>query len=114
MIVDDEEDVRQLGLEILGGNGFDVVTAANGKLAIDRLDESGDVDLVVLDMIMPVMGGRETCVELKKRARPSKVLISTGYSQLSDLEDVLENYADGLLQKPYTTGELLEAVNKLI
>ena len=114
LVVDDEENVRKLGVDILSENGFYVETANDGRQALDRLHKGGEFDLVILDMIMPVMGGKEACIEIKKLKNPPSVLICTGYSQLSDLESILEKSADGLLQKPYTTSELLEAVDRIV
>ncbi len=114
LVVDDEENVRQLGCDILSEHGYNVITANDGFQALERLRENQDIDLVVLDMIMPVMGGKETCIEIKKKTKSPKVLICTGYSELSDLESILGTYADGLLQKPYSTSDLLASVENLL
>lgn len=65
-------------------------------------------------MVMPVMGGKEACMEIKKMPNPPKVLICTGFSELSDLETILGTYAEGLLQKPYTTSDLTTAVETIL
>ena len=114
LVVDDEESVRQLGYDILTEHGYQVMTAVNGLQALEQLKENPEVRVVVLDMIMPVMGGKETSIEIKKMAHPTKVLICTGFSELSDLEKTIGIYAESLLQKPYTTGELVAAVEKLL
>lgn len=114
MVVDDEDDVRQLAYDILREHGYSVITAGDGNEALERLKENPDVRLVVLDMVMPGMGGKDTCIEIKKQPEPPKVLICTGYSELSDLETVLGKAADGLLQKPYSTSEMAEAVSGLL
>ncbi len=114
LVVDDEEGVRQLSYDILSEHGYDVVTATDGLQALERLKENPDVKLVVLDMVMPGMGGKDTCMEIKKQDNPPRVLICTGYSELSDLESVLGNYADGFLQKPYSTGEMTKLVDQLL
>ncbi|MGO9481425.1 MAG: response regulator [Candidatus Kryptoniota bacterium] len=114
MVVDDEESVRQLGYDILTEQGYQVITTSNGLRALEKLREEPDIRVVVLDMIMPVMGGKEACIEIKKMAHPPKVLICTGFSELSDLETIIGTYAESLLQKPYTTGELAAAVADLL
>ncbi|HQT91851.1 MAG TPA: response regulator [Candidatus Kryptobacter bacterium] len=114
LVVDDEEGVRQLGYDILSEHGYKVITANDGLQALELMKENPDIRLVVLDMVMPGMGGRDTCLEIKKRPDAPKVLICTGYSELSDLESILGKYADGLLQKPYSTGEMTTVVDNLL
>lgn len=114
LVVDDEENVRQLGSDILSEQGYSIITANNGLQALERFKENPDIRLVVLDMVMPIMGGKEACIEIKKMPNPPKVLICTGYSELSDLETILGTYAEGLLQKPYTTSDLTSAVETLL
>lgn len=114
LVVDDEEGVRQLAYDILVDHGYAVITAADGVQALEQLKENPDVRLVVLDMVMPGMGGKDACIEIKKRPKPPKVLICTGYSEISDLDRVLGRDADGLVQKPYSTKELSRAVSNLL
>jgi signal transduction histidine kinase/ActR/RegA family two-component response regulator len=114
LVVDDEEGVRQLGHDILSEHGYEVITANNGLQALERIKDNPDIRLVVLDMLMPGMGGKDTCLEIKKRPEAPKVLICTGYSELSDLESILGKYADGLLQKPYSTSEMTTVVDNLL
>ncbi len=114
LVVDDEQSVRQLGSDILTEQGFTVVTADDGRKALEKLRENPDVSLVLLDMVMPVMSGREACIEIKKLPVPPKVLICTGFSELSDLESILGVYAEGLVQKPYTTADLVKSVNEVL
>jgi len=114
LVVDDEENVRQLGFDILTEHGFRVVTANDGLDALQKLKENHDIRLVIMDMIMPVMTGKEACIEIKKMEHPPKILISTGFSELSDLKTILGTYAEGLIQKPYSTSELVKAVENLL
>jgi len=114
LVVDDEESVRQLGFDVLTEHGFQVITANDGLDALAKLKENPDIRLVVLDMIMPVMAGKEACMEIKKMRDPPKILICTGFSELTDLKTILGTYAEDLLQKPYSTGELVAAVENLL
>lgn len=114
LVVDDEEGVRQLAHDILVERGYSVVTANDGLQALELLSQETDVKLVVLDMVMPGMGGKDTCIEIKRRPNPPKVLICTGYSELSDLESILGKHADGLLQKPYSTSEMASTVDQIL
>lgn len=114
LIVDDEEMVRLLAHDILSEHNFTVFQAIDGQDALNKLERISDIKLVVLDMIMPRMGGKDTCVEIKKRFKNVKVLICSGYSESTDLRPLLEEYADGFLSKPYRTSELLNAVARLL
>jgi signal transduction histidine kinase/CheY-like chemotaxis protein len=114
LVVDDEESVRQLGFDILTEHNFNVITATNGIDALNKLKENPDTRLVVMDMIMPSMSGKEACIEIKKMENPPKILICTGFSELSDLKTILGTYAERMIQKPYSTGELVSAVEDLL
>ncbi|MGC8594924.1 MAG: hybrid sensor histidine kinase/response regulator [Candidatus Kryptoniota bacterium] len=114
LVVDDEEMVRMLAHDILSEHNFTVIQATDGEDALKKLAEVPDVRLVVLDMIMPHMGGKDTCIEIKKRYRDVRVLICSGYSESNELRHLLEGYADGFLSKPYRTTELLNAVARTL
>ncbi len=114
LVVDDEDGVRQLASDILLEHGYSVVTANDGTQALERLKSNPDIRLVILDMVMPGMGGKDTCIEIKRTPNPPKVLICTGYSELADLESILGKHADGLLQKPYNTNDMASAVENLL
>ena len=114
LVVDDEEGLRQLASDILNENGYSVITANDGTQALKSLKENPDVKLVILDMVMPGMGGKDACVEIKRTPNPPKVLICTGYSELADIESILGKEADGLLQKPYSTNDMAGAVGNLL
>ncbi len=114
LVVDDEDDVRQLGYDILSEHGYTVITANDGLQALESLKQNPDISLVVLDMVMPGMGGKDTCLEIKKLSRAPKVLICTGYSELADLESILGKYADAFIPKPYSTGEMTKVVDHLL
>ncbi|MCP4725705.1 MAG: PAS domain S-box protein [bacterium] len=111
MIVDDEENVRNLADYMLSKLGYDVITAADGIDAIDiyrRKQKS--IDLVILDMIMPNMAGKETFLALRQINPKVKVLISSGYSQNGVASEILTEGAFGFIQKPFR----IEEVSKMI
>ena len=77
LLVDDEELVRDLGKRILERSGYTVLTAANGKEALDLYNrEMGKISLVILDLIMPEMGGKQCLEELLKIDPKARVLIA--------------------------------------
>jgi CheY-like chemotaxis protein len=100
---------------MLSAAGLNVITADNGRDALDIFRKrEGAIDLILLDMTMPQMGGEETFEELRRYRRDVKVILSSGYSET----DVTARFAGkgiaGFIQKPYVTEELLEVVRKVM
>jgi PAS domain S-box-containing protein len=111
LVVDDEDFVRELAVEVLGGAGYKVLVAANGEEALQIYQEhSSSIDLVLLDMIMPKMNGRETFAKLREVNPRVKVVLSTGYTQNGTVREILDHGALGFLQKPYRSHELLKKI----
>jgi DNA-binding NtrC family response regulator len=111
LLVDDDDHVRDLAERILKRAGYDVRTAANGQEALQVYNrESGNIVLVILDLIMPQMGGKECLQELLKINAQARVLISTGASAADEVEEAVKPYAQGCVNKPYEINQLLQAV----
>jgi two-component system cell cycle sensor histidine kinase/response regulator CckA len=111
LLVDDDDPVRDLAARILERAGYDVLNAVNGKEALKiYAKEHGTIALVILDLIMPEMGGKECLGELLKFDPEAKVIISTGASADDELKDAVKPYAKGLVNKPYEISQLLHAV----
>lgn len=111
LLVDDDDPVRDLGARILQRAGYDILTAVNGKDALQvYTKEHGTIALVILDLIMPEMGGKECLGELLKIDPEAKVIISTGASADEELKEAVRPYAKGLVNKPYEISQLLQAV----
>ncbi|MEK6691804.1 MAG: response regulator [Nitrospirota bacterium] len=111
LVVDDEEFIRGLSMEALEGLGYDVLEAADGKEAIEIYKaEKGKIDLVILDLIMPKMGGKETFEMLKEIDPDVKVLISSGYGIDPQARGMLDNGAKGFIQKPYNIVEIADMI----
>ncbi len=106
LVVDDEGEIREMLTDSLTRFGFSVVAVESGEKAVDLLRAGHDVDVVVLDMIMPGMDGRETYFEIKKARPEVPVFVSTGYSSEGRVQDILNNGGVGLLHKPFTLDEL--------
>jgi CheY-like chemotaxis protein len=108
LLVDDEAMIRDIGRAVLNQAGFRVLTAEDGVEAVEVFRrEYGQIDLVVLDVTMPRMSGRDAFRHLIDFDPSAKVLFSTGYSS----EEIAElDGAVGLLSKPYRPHELLAAV----
>ncbi len=115
LLVDDDDHVRDLGVRILERAGYDILTAVNGKEALQVYKKEHDtIALVILDLIMPEMGGKECLGELLKFDPEAKVIISTGASADDELKKAVKPYARGLVNKPYEISQLLHAVQSAL
>ena len=115
LLVDDEELIIDVGGEILTFLGYTVFLARSGKEAIETYTEKqGEIDLVILDMIMPDMGGGETYDILKKINPGIKVLLSSGYSINGQAREILEQGCDGFIQKPFSIEQISQKIRELL
>jgi len=107
LLVDDDDTIIEVGREMLKALGYKVMVASKGEEAIELYGEKhGHVDMVILDMIMPDMGGGEVYDRLKHISPGVKVLLSSGYSIDGEAKDILERGCDGFIQKPFNMKEL--------
>ncbi|RPH35145.1 response regulator, partial [bacterium] len=114
-IVDDEDMIRSLVKDILAAKGYNVLAAPDGTTAAAMYKEHWrSIDLVILDMIMPGMGGRETMEKLKEINPNVRAILSTGYSDDDRARDLMALGVKVFLQKPYRTEELSTAVRKVL
>ncbi len=101
LLVDDEDMVRELGRRILERFGYTVLIAANGKDAVNLYRKKGsEISLVILDLIMPEMGGKQCLEELLKIDSRVRVLIASGYSGAGETKKAIESGARGFVGKP--------------
>ena len=111
LVVDDEESVRKLSVDLLTSYGYKVLTARDGEDGIRIYREhQNEIDLVVLDFIMPGMGG-DKCLEKLLDLNPEvKVIIASGFAMNQSLRRVLENGARGFINKPFSLKNLLKII----
>ncbi|OQY35690.1 MAG: hypothetical protein B6241_00420 [Spirochaetaceae bacterium 4572_59] len=103
LLIDDEEVVRITAKVILEELGYEVVMSEDGYQGLEVLRaESEHIDLVILDMIMPNMGGRDCLTGIRKIAPEMPVILSSGFSQEEDLKEVKKMGISGFISKPYT------------
>ena len=115
MIVDDEPSVREIYSDILIENGYTVRTCRDGGEAIRFFDEGGQaVDLVLLDMIMPRVNGKDTFLALRRRFPEMKVLFMSGLSDQDSIAELLREPATGFFQKPCDDEQLMEKVVSML
>ena len=113
LVVDDDRDVRDSLRRALGYAGYHVSTAANGAEALQAVAQS-PVDLIILDVLMPMLNGLDTCRALRSRGDATPVLVLTARDAVDDRVDGLEAGADDYLVKPFALKELLARVNALL
>jgi PAS domain S-box-containing protein len=115
LIADDEEVVRQLASAVLERLGFEALAASNGREALEAIEaRGGRVDVVVLDIAMPAMGGIEAFHQMRRRWPDLRVLISSGYDEAEALRQLRGEEIAGFLQKPYTATELSDAIRRAL
>ncbi len=111
LIADDEKIMRLTAKGILESFGFQVIMAGNGKEALEVFLENRDIiDLVLLDMVMPVMNGRDCFSKIKAVSPQMPVIISSGFTNSNDIKQLKQEGLNGFISKPYRTYEL----NKLL
>jgi len=115
LLVDDEEMIIDVGAEILQKLGYEVLTASNGIEAIEVYRQNRQkVAMVILDLIMPQMGGGETYDKLKEVDPQVKVLLSSGYSLDGQATEILKRGCDGFIQKPFSMEDLSRKLRQII
>jgi PAS domain S-box-containing protein len=115
LLIDDEKMILDVGLELLDELGYTVISAMSGKEAIEVFQNGRDkIDLVIMDMIMPGMGGGETFDRLKEIDPDIKVLLSSGYSINGQATKILRRGCDGFIQKPFNMNQLAQKVQEIL
>jgi PAS domain S-box-containing protein len=115
LLVDDEDITVEVGEEILVELGYKVITARNGLEALAAYQDNADrIDMVILDMIMPDMGGGKTYDELKKINPGIKVLLSSGYSISGEASEILARGCNDFIQKPFNMKQLSQKMRGIL
>ncbi|MBI5805364.1 PAS domain S-box protein [candidate division TA06 bacterium] len=113
LIVDDEDMIRTIAAQILKTAGYRVQTCVDGQEAVELYArDHGSIDLVIMDMVMPKLDGREAFAKMQKINPKVKVLLSSGFSEDGDAQAILQDGAQGFIQKPYRSAELLMRVQQ--
>lgn len=113
LVVDDEEFIRITVTAMLRSLGYDIVTVDNGQEAL-KLLKSESFNLIILDMIMPVMNGRETFEKIIEMGISTPIVLSSGFSKEDDVEYMKQQGLFGFLHKPYQRMELSQMVARAI
>jgi len=115
LIVDDEGIILDVGKEMLKEMGYKVLSAGGGKEAVKVYGKHKDeIDLVIIDMIMPDMGGNEVFERIKKINPQVKTLLSSGYSMDGEATEALDQGCNGFIQKPFNISKLSLKIREIL
>lgn len=109
LVVDDEDLLLTMAETVLSDYGYRVMTAKSGEQALDILHSGLEIDLLITDMVMPGMSGRELIAQVRRLAPNLRVLCTSGYARPAH-----EDEGEVFLQKPFTTHELLRKVKEAL
>lgn len=115
LLVDDEDYLRDLGQSILTRFGYSVLTAPDGETALQIYrEQSARISLVILDLIMPGMGGKNCLDQILAENPSARVLIASGYSVDGPTRNELESKASGFISKPFELNQLTRIVRRTL
>jgi DNA-binding NtrC family response regulator len=115
LIVDDHETIWDFLIEALQQLGYSVLLAENGIDAVQIYEENPEeVDLVLLDMIMPKQGGHQTFYKIKAIDPDAKILLSSGYVSEEEVNDLLQQGACGFLPKPHRLVDMAKEIRRIL
>jgi signal transduction histidine kinase/ActR/RegA family two-component response regulator len=115
LLVDDEQIIIDTLQPMLRKLGYRVITACSGQDALAIFREKGrDIDLVMLDLIMPGMGGDAVFDGLRQQRSDAKILLFSGYDAKANVADILNRGCNGFIQKPFSLAALSDALQKIL
>ncbi|MCK4389087.1 MAG: response regulator [Desulfobacterales bacterium] len=115
LFVDDEDMIIDVSQEVLKTLGYKVLLARGGREAVEIYEKNKDkIDIVILDMVMPNMGGGQVYDRLKEINPNIKVLLSSGYSIDGQASEILERGCNGFIQKPFNVKQLSESIRSIV
>ncbi|MCA9688590.1 MAG: response regulator [Myxococcales bacterium] len=114
IMADDEPAIRRVGVRILEREGYRVIPVEDGARAIAAIREREDVVLVILDLVMPVMGGEEAYTAIRAENPNTRFLLCTGHAVTEGLREILQDPLVRLIHKPYSISEFTEAVRDVL
>ncbi len=115
LIVDDHETIWDFLIEALQKLGYSVLLAENGLDAVEIYEENPDqIDLVLLDMIMPKAGGHQTFYKIRAIDPEAKILLSSGFVSEAEVHDLLQQGACGFLPKPHRLPAVARAIRDVL
>jgi two-component system cell cycle sensor histidine kinase/response regulator CckA len=114
LMVEDEELVRTVTQEVLEMEGYKVFAAANAAEALRLFEEHGYIDLLLTDVVLPGMNGKDLAVTMLRKVEGLRVMFMSGYADNMLLREGIEGVASCYLQKPFTLETLTERVREVL
>lgn len=115
LLIEDEEMIMEVSRELLERVGYRVLTARTGKEALKISSGFGEkIDLVILDVVLPDLGGKEIYHKLLERRPDLKVLVCSGFSVEGPAQEILDAGAQGFIQKPFSLNDLSRKLNDIL
>ncbi|MBN2625158.1 MAG: response regulator, partial [Spirochaetales bacterium] len=115
LLADDEEIIRMTGKPLLEALGFDVLLASHGEEALSIFERERDrIVLVITDMIMPRMDGKELIHRIRQINNNCPIILSSGFTQQEDIVTLKKQGLSGFLQKPFRQEEMSQAIHRIL
>ncbi len=114
LLVEDESFVRSVMQEVLEMEGYRVIAAENAAEALELSNGSGDLDLLLTDVVLPGMNGRDLAKKLVGQNRDLRVILMSGYSDNRVSQGGLEGVSSQFLQKPFTLETLVARIAEVL
>jgi len=115
LLVDDEEMILNVGNDMIECLGYHVVTAQGGIAGLEEYQKNmNDVDLVILDMIMPDLSGRDVFARLKEMNPGVRVILSSGYSMDGQAKEIMDQGCRGFIQKPFSLNNISQKIREVL
>jgi len=113
LVVDDDQELRENLEEILNDAGFSVVLAKDGEEALERI-AAQPFDIILLDLMMPVMDGREALTLIRHRRPQAKVIMMTAFATIDNAVNMMRKGAHDYLTKPFKVDELIMSIRRAL
>jgi DNA-binding response OmpR family regulator len=114
LLVDDENLLLETGEELLSLAGYRILTASSGETALAVLQKEGDgIDMVVMDVMMPGMGGIKCLQEILKIYPAMKVIMASGFMEEEKKKAMIDGGAAAFVSKPYTIDEIIDKIRAI-
>lgn len=115
LIIEDETLIRNMSREVLVSLGYDVLTAEDGEEGLRvYLEHNQSIDLVLLDIVMPKLSGKDVLIEIRKINPEAKVIMTSGFNQEMGIEDLINQNNIRFIQKPYRISVLSQLIDNMI
>jgi len=114
LVAEDNADLRRLVTEVLGKHGYRIIEAVDGEDAVEKFERHNDLDLIIVDSIMPKKNGREVCEEVRKINPGVRVLFTSGHTKDTILSKGIADSEVDFLPKPISPTQLLQMVREVL